>query len=1388
MAVKVAGYGAGASIFPGVVAEAGRKLGTGIARYEQGDITGAVGDLTDATNSAGFAIDTGKATAEQTPRIAREIGSTRTAVRAGEAIAPYVAPVADKAGKVVSAVSDAVAAPFKAGYSYWNPEAAMTPEQAATMAFRPRNSKTNWQAEVQSALPDARRAADTMGIDTNGMTLDDALKAVNQAKKDVWGEYQQQFLDANSDHAVSAQPIADALRGQVSDMTREQNPGLAKKIEQVAKTYDGRTLTVQELQDRVSQLNNQTRAIEARYVTDKRAAKQSPQNAYVFAQRDGLRTLLDSTIEAESGPGGSDLRKRWGALTSLEDVISRRIPVADRQAPESLPKTLAKAYAAGRIARGMFTLNPMDIMEGGVSLLSQRHSAKLNDPDYLTQVAFNKTTPRPPAATPAEYMPEPGAHSNIVPRFGQRQLPPATREYGVPENPNVDQVDNRDFGNSVTPVGAAGKDGVLLHPAGLLPEARFPGETPEPRPLRIGGRVPPDNSRALPPISLPESNATPSNLEAVGMPETAEETAIRRAVAQGRGRFGQRVPVAASRGGANTPPFEQAAQAPQVQSSPVAIERNPEVQPDKRQLEEETIRYTQQNLPALMEEYNRRHTQDGLLTVDADKAKELLPQRGGTDQEVAANTTAVHKSSAAIAREVMSQELEKPVDPSKPVVRFVTGIPGSGKSFQGDNASFESTGIVRHGLMDDFPSASEKINAVLASGRVPIIHAVMTDPMVAFERTVKRAVEEGGRVVPVNAMAQAVKGIVPTIKQITEHYGDAVKISLLDNSVNDRPPTPISLNDLDDYAYNGSAKELAHEFQQHLDKLRQRGEVPSSIYDAIVRGAGSDRGRWPAGNDRQRGPETGGDEGSETAPPIDSGTGTPPMPPTSGGNRVSGERVPVSTAKVDKAFEPGEQIAGTTGGDTSLLTSSGKLPAKYRIVDVSDLKPSHDAMSFAKNPDYPEGVQERAYHTSKEAQNRVIQQSQNYDPAYTVNSNPDAVNGPPIITPDGTVLGGNSRAMSTQRIYQADAADGYRDYLRKSAGAFGLKPEDVDSFEHPVLVREVPAPATIEETRRLGSELNKSMTGALGVSEKAVSAGKSITPETLSTIGTMLDAPDTTLRSAMAAHGPDFIKMLTEDGVITDRERPAFVDTATGGLSDEGKTFIERALRGFIVDDPDLMDATPKSVLNKLDGSLADAVALGQRSDEYNILPLLREALAEHAEIARKGTSVAMYYGEHIDKNFGKVKQESIFQDEKNPAVKALVQLLGDKQAAVRSKIRQFTQDAKYDQPVQGMLMMGEQPSAAKAFNDAFGTSFSDTEYADALEKAYAKHADSSTIQRDEVPDGKAGQNLRPGATPSESVRGVAEGDAQRTAARRTGEDGTKGRTGVKPIRTGKRT
>jgi hypothetical protein len=186
------------------------------------------------------------------------------------------------------------------------------------------------------------------------------------------------------------------------------------------------------------------------------------------------------------------------------------------------------------------------------------------------------------------------------------------------------------------------------------------------------------------------------------------------------------------------------------------------------------------------------------------------------------------------------------------------------------------------------------------------------------------------------------------------------------------------------------------------------------------------------------------------------------------------------------ALQAGNRLPGLDGSDTLLHTPNATLPAKYRAVEADTLIPSHDAMNFAPNPAYPDGVQERDYAGQRENQLRVITNARNYKPEMTVTDNPDGVNGPPVVTPDGIVLGGNSRVMSTQRLYantanpQVPDGSAYKNFLAARAPSFGLDPNAIAGMKKPVLVREVSPEGGIDGMRRLGSDLNKSMNGSHG--------------------------------------------------------------------------------------------------------------------------------------------------------------------------------------------------------------------------------------------------------------------------------------------------------------------
>lgn len=479
-------------------------------------------------------------------------------------------------------------------------------------------------------------------------------------------------------------------------------------------------------------------------------------------------------------------------------------------------------------------------------------------------------------------------------------------------------------------------------------------------------------------------------------------------------------------------------------------------------------------------------------------------------------------------------------------------------------------------------------------------------------------------------------------------------------------------------------------------------------------------------------PRIGGHSSTAIREAIANGTPVPGMTPEAERvyrEELAKQQAPISTAPAPRQVVQGERIAGQDGNATSVLTPTGnKLAGRYRVVEGDTLTPSHDPLTFAKNPNYPTGVQERAYHSSKEAQARVMQQEQQYDPAFTLSDDPTGQNGPAIVTPDGTVLGGNSRVMTSQRLYEHGKGDVYKKALIDKAQQFGLDPEQIRGMKRPTLVREIDAPASADELRRIGSDLNKPMSGALGVSERAVSAGKSLKSDSLNQIGTMMDqlGEGATLRKLLS--GPSnsraVLDILQRDGVITDRERPAFVDTESGGLSEEGKTFVERALRGRVIENPDLLDNAPKSILNKLDPALPDLAMLGARGDEYNLPLLVRAALRDHIDAGARGQSIGEFYGDVTpDKNFGNVQTNPLFPPPKaNPVIEALGRALAGTGKNFRESVRKFAKDARFDPKNQGTLSILQltKPSAFDAFNHAFGTHVTETEFRQAVRSALA--------------------------------------------------------------------
>ena len=292
-------------------------------------------------------------------------------------------------------------------------------------------------------------------------------------------------------------------------------------------------------------------------------------------------------------------------------------------------------------------------------------------------------------------------------------------------------------------------------------------------------------------------------------------------------------------------------------------------------------------------------------------------------------------------------------------------------------------------------------------------------------------------------------------------------------------------------------------------------------------------------------------------------------------------------------------------------------------MEAADLVASHDPDSFAKNKAYPDGLQERAYHSDKAEQLKVTQNAQDLLPALVANTNPDAVNGPPIVTPEGIALGGNSRTMSMQRAYRQGlpSAAGLRAHLEAHAHSFGLTPEEVRGMAAPVLVREIEPPDHSEEGMRLVvRQLNESFTNALDPRTYAVAlarrSGEALTQRLASSMG-----DGETLRAWLdSPASSDFRAALDGAGIIDRRSASKYKDPKTGKLNRDGKALVEQVLVGHLTEDPDLLARLPSQSVEALARSAPYLAQINAAGPAYNLKAPLRSALDAYATLAHSAS------------------------------------------------------------------------------------------------------------------------------------------------------------------------
>ena len=401
----------------------------------------------------------------------------------------------------------------------------------------------------------------------------------------------------------------------------------------------------------------------------------------------------------------------------------------------------------------------------------------------------------------------------------------------------------------------------------------------------------------------------------------------------------------------------------------------------------------------------------------------------------------------------------------------------------------------------------------------------------------------------------------------------------------------------------------------------------------------------------------------------------------------------------DTIAQAGAQGKAVLGAETAiLLGAQGEQAARYEVRELAGIIPSHDPENqFAKRADYPDNVQERPYHSDAGEQQKVRGNALRLDPRLVVNNNPDLTNGPPAITREGVVLGGNSRAMSIQLAYAAgsDRAAAYKEALIAQAAQFGLDAEAVAGMEKPVLVRVVDS-ATPEEMGKLARLYNQTMMQGLQAKAEGVSKARLISQATLDLLAADMAEFDSLREFLDAAASKRFVEALLKDGVMEQTQLSRLTEK-NGRLNDAGKTLAENALRGMVVPDYDILAAVPPAVLKKLDRVVPALARMKARGEGWDISPVVTAALRQVGKAAAEGKSVEVF--------FGQMDLMETDPDKKRQAVQALALTFAQAtQKEVQARFEIMARDSEKQNKGQALLAnsLAENITPEKSFVKAF--------------------------------------------------------------------------------------
>ncbi len=325
-------------------------------------------------------------------------------------------------------------------------------------------------------------------------------------------------------------------------------------------------------------------------------------------------------------------------------------------------------------------------------------------------------------------------------------------------------------------------------------------------------------------------------------------------------------------------------------------------------------------------------------------------------------------------------------------------------------------------------------------------------------------------------------------------------------------------------------------------------------------------------------------------------------------------------------------VAERYGREMAVALPDGRsLKGNYALVEASKLTPSHDARKgFVRNPEGD--LNERPYDDAvqgADSRQTVLDIASSPKPDLLLTDTPTAIDGPPVVSTGGRVLGGNARTMGVQLAYSKGGNPArllYAETIR-NAEKFGIDPAVARMLKEPMIVRVVPNSGQPGELSRV---LNESFTTGRSTATDAVSRANKIGQKTADHVSSVLGSGEDgfSLREAMDDRGTARVlaSNLIRDGVWSKQDAARFIDPTTGAITPEGKITIENTLVGRVVGDPRILGTVPPSVRNKLVGSMGPIMRMEGQPASSGVAQVLRTALDAYADYKASKLPLADYF------------------------------------------------------------------------------------------------------------------------------------------------------------------